>query len=115
VTGSIGIHDPVRGARRTEGHGAEVAGERLLILGSSPRSPCHSRGGRNRRRLLRSPELMLNQPDRLDKVTRRRGVLGRSSEECLLWCALECKRTSAALLSSGPGPHRDLPGPWIVQ
>jgi hypothetical protein len=58
---------------------------------------------------------MLNQPDRLDKVTRRRGVLGRSSEECLLWCALECKRTSAALLSSGPGPHRDLPGPWIVQ
>jgi hypothetical protein len=48
----------VRGAMRTKGHGAEVAGERLLIIGSSPRSPWRSRGGRNRRRLLRSPKLM---------------------------------------------------------
>jgi hypothetical protein len=58
---------------------------------------------------------MLNRPDRPGKVTRQRGVLGRSSEERLLWCALVCRRTSATLLSSRAGPHRDLPGPWIVQ
>jgi hypothetical protein len=112
VTGSTKIHDPIRGARRTEGHDAEVAGERLLILGSSSRSPFHSRGGRNHRGLLRSPELMLNRPDELGKVTRQRGVLGRSSEERL---SLVCMQTSTALPSIGVGPHHDLPGPWIVQ
>jgi hypothetical protein len=64
-------------------------------------------------------ELMLNRPDGLGKVTRQRGVLGQSSEECLLgrllWCALVCRRTYAALLSSGARPHCDLLCPWIVQ
>jgi hypothetical protein len=76
VTRSTRIHDPICDARRTEGHGAEVVGERLVIPGSSPRSPWRSRGGRNCRGLLRSPELMqwrtelmLNQPDRVGKVT----------------------------------------------
>jgi hypothetical protein len=53
VTGSTRIHDPVRGARRTEGHGAEVAGERLLIPGFSLQSPWRSLRGRNRKGLLR--------------------------------------------------------------
>jgi hypothetical protein len=58
---------------------------------------------------------MLNQPDRLEKMTRQRGVLGQSSEERLLWCALVCRRMYTTLLSSGDEPHCDLLGPWIAQ
>lgn len=63
MTRSAGIHDPIRYARRIENHGAKVAGEGLLIPGSSPQSPWCSRGSRNCGGLLRRPKLMVWWPE----------------------------------------------------